>query len=105
MSINDPVVIVGLKDGRYALQRGREMFWDEQRYLRTWDTIDQARQWAIDNLHKDPFEHLPGGGSAIAETPVHPRRKPHRRQPRQDDPPEAGRQPRLFGEETELPPV
>lgn len=103
MSINDPVVVVGLPNGRYSLIQGRETYYDIERYRLEWDTIEQARQWAIDNLNKDPFDHLPE--SARAPIAVHARSKPNRRKRRQDDLPEAGRQPSLFGEEAELPPV
>lgn len=55
MSINDPVVIVyNEKHKWYYLKRGRETFYDEDRYIRRWDTPEEAAEWCRNNLNVEP---------------------------------------------------
>ena len=53
MGIIDPVKIAPYK-GEYVLIRGRETFYNKDRYLRVFPSPEEARQWAIDNLGADP---------------------------------------------------
>ena len=53
MSVND--VIYPYYDERremWRLIRGRETFYDEERYLREWETKDEALAWARENFEE-----------------------------------------------------
>lgn len=77
--MGEPLVIALWGDhGVYILVRGRETSYircddaddpqhfkvhcwacDHQDELRTWPTIEEARQWGIENLGEDSMAHLP----------------------------------------------
>ena len=71
MSITDPLVLVleaNHKTGLpYYLKRGRETFFDEERYMRRWATVMEAYAWAEENLGILPSHHLPEGAKERAE--------------------------------------
>ncbi len=55
MSINDPITVVYYeRRNTYILKQGRETFYNESRNMREWNTAEEARQWAINNLGVDP---------------------------------------------------
>jgi hypothetical protein len=56
MGINDPVVIAHSLKWGWMLHQGRETFYDENNVMRCWETMEDARQWAIENLGVDPIE-------------------------------------------------
>ena len=53
MSVNDPIItFYDEKRNLWRLLQGRETFYDEDRYLRQWDTEVEALAWAKDNFPK-----------------------------------------------------
>lgn len=56
MSINDPVIVSFNDKWGWVLTRGRETFYDDERYLRAWDTRAEAEQWAMANLWVRPID-------------------------------------------------
>jgi hypothetical protein len=54
VSINDPIYVRHHKKHGYYLAQGRETFYNEKREWITFDTPEEARQWAIKNLGKEP---------------------------------------------------
>lgn len=50
LSINDPVTIEFNEKHGYYLSRGRETFYNEDREWITFDSPEEAKQWAMDNL-------------------------------------------------------
>ena len=67
MSINDPVIAVWSQKHGHILMRGRETFYDDDRRLRSWDTAEEAAEWAIENLGVSPLDHLPERERGIGE--------------------------------------
>jgi lipopolysaccharide export system protein LptC len=59
VTITDPVLLV-FDDNymRWTLHQGRECFYDDQGIMRLWDTLEEARAWAVTNLKTDPVEVL-----------------------------------------------
>jgi hypothetical protein len=60
MSVDDPVFLA-CKPGDplpWTVRQGRETFYDEERVQRAWATAEEARSWAIENLHRDPLAHM-----------------------------------------------
>ena len=60
LSLTDPLVLAF--DGKYmkwTLQQGREWFYDEDGLMRSWETPEEAREWARANLGLDPLDVLP----------------------------------------------
>jgi hypothetical protein len=56
VSVNDPIILGWSKKWGWMLHQGRETFFNENNEMRCWDTMEEARQWAIDNLGVDPLE-------------------------------------------------
>lgn len=56
MSINDPILLAHSPKWGYYLVRGRETFYDEERYMRTWDTAEEAVAWSEKELGVSPLE-------------------------------------------------
>lgn len=80
MAINDPVVIAHSLKWGWQLHQGRETFYDENNVMRCWDTIEEARQWAIKNLGVDPIkQNAAEGGLARYEEAQRERDKMARR--------------------------
>ena len=79
MSIDDPVVAVWSQKYGHILMRGRETFYDEEGYLRSWETAEAAAEWAMANLGASPYEHLPDREQEISER----RQEEWRTEPRQ----------------------
>ncbi len=51
MSINDPIIpFYHEKHKTWRLLRGRETFYDKDRYLREWETKEEAVEWAKANF-------------------------------------------------------
>ena len=67
MSIDDPVVAVWSQKYGHILVRGRETFYDEDGYLRSWETAEAAAEWAVENLGVSPYDHLPDKAREISE--------------------------------------
>ena len=71
MGLADPLVVVmeaNHKTGLpYYLKRGRETFFDEERYMRRWATWQEAYDWAKENLGILPSHHLPEGAKQSNE--------------------------------------
>jgi len=38
----------------WIVVRGRETFFDDERVMLTFDTVDEAVEWSIENLGKEP---------------------------------------------------
>lgn len=53
MGISDPVIVAHSLKWGWMLYQGRETFFDENNEMRTWRTMEEARQWAIENLGVD----------------------------------------------------
>jgi hypothetical protein len=59
MSINDPVMVVYLKRRKtYILKQGRETFYDENDYMREWETAEGAIEWGKENLGADIIQEF-----------------------------------------------
>ena len=59
MSLNDPIIpYYNEKHQMWRLLRGRETFYDEDRYLREWETKEEALEWARANL---PYNEIKNG--------------------------------------------
>lgn len=59
MSVNDPVELVwNPKHEHFYLKRGRETFYDDENFMRTWNTAVDAIHWAMTEL-KIPTIVLP----------------------------------------------
>lgn len=58
MGITDPVVLVCQPghDLPWYLMQGRETFYDEERYMRRWETWQEAVSWAQDELGVTPVD-------------------------------------------------
>ena len=55
--IGDPVLVrYDSKKGYWFLSQGRETFYDDDRYLRTWESKDAAVEWAMDELGVVPLD-------------------------------------------------
>lgn len=67
MSINDPVIAVWSQKHGHILMRGSETFYDEDRRLRSWETAEEAAEWAMENLGVSPLDHLPERERSIGE--------------------------------------
>lgn len=52
--MNDVIVVYDERREGYILIRGRETFYDENRYLRVWDTETEAIEWATETLGVTP---------------------------------------------------
>jgi hypothetical protein len=60
VSINDPLVIEYLDNRKtFIVTRGRETFYDEDRCMREWDTMDEAEEWCLEEFGVKP--RRPGG--------------------------------------------
>jgi len=64
LSVNDPIeTYYNERRKTWQLLRGNETFYDEDRYLREWDTEAEALEWAKENFPKTPaktsLEKLP----------------------------------------------
>ena len=56
MSVNDPVVVeYREKLGKFILLRGNETFYDFERYLITFDTVQDAVEFSINEIGEPPI--------------------------------------------------
>ena len=57
MSIDDPIEIEYQKNRTtFILMRGRETFYDEDRGMIEFDTIEEAKEWSRENLGIEPLD-------------------------------------------------
>ena len=50
--LNDTVILKWHKKYEgYYLTRGNETYYDENRYLLVWDSVEEAIKWCADNLY------------------------------------------------------
>jgi len=53
MGLTEPIRIEAWHS-MWIVVRGRETFFDDERVMLTFDTVDEAVEWSIENLGKEP---------------------------------------------------